>query len=247
MTEYFWLLLLLIPLSIGSLILRRRSQTIIYPHQKGLLYKDGVLAKQLDAGRHFYFAPRSRIDIHDMRKFPLSVAGQEIQTQDNVGLRISLVGHYQIVDLERVVLASTNYLGEVYSITQLALRKAIGTVTVDALLADKSQLDAAILAEVVQKVGDLGVTVTDLAVLDVMLPANLKKAYSGVLEAQKEAQKNLEKARGEQAVLRSLANSSKLYQENPSLLQARVIQALSSGQNSIVFGADERTAISKTK
>jgi hypothetical protein len=89
--------------------------------------------------------------------------------------------------------------------------------------------------------------VSGLAVRDVMLPANLKKAYSGALEAQKEAQKNLEKARGEQAVLRSLANSSKLYEEHPSLLQARVIQALANGNNSIVFGADDKMSIAKKK
>ena len=44
------------------------------------------------------------------------------------------------------------------------------------------------------------------------------------------------KARGEQAVLRNLANAAKLFDGNPSLLQARLIQTLAQGGNTVVFG-----------
>jgi regulator of protease activity HflC (stomatin/prohibitin superfamily) len=222
-------------------------ETIIYPYQQGLHYKDGQLNGLLTSGRHRYFGKRSRIDVHDVRKQALSVNGQEILTKDNVSLRVTLVGYYQIVDLELAERLSSSYVSDIYSLAQLALRKAVGGVTVDEFLAEKSQLDESIMTTLAQKGEALGLSITDVAVLDVMLPANLKKAYSGVLEAQKEAQKNLEKARGEQAVLRSLANSAKLYQENPSLLQARVIQALATGNNSIVFGSDDKIAIKNPK
>jgi hypothetical protein len=72
-----------------------------------------------------------------------------------------------------------------------------------------------------------------------MLPANLKRAFAGVLEAQKEAQRQLEKARGEQAVLRNLANSSAMYASNPMLLQARLVQVLDGGNNNVVFKTDD--------
>lgn len=220
-------------------------KTIIYSHEQGLLYRDGKLQGLLKAGRHSYFGTRNRIDVQDMRKRSFSVNGQEILTKDHAGLRLTVVGFYQIVDLERAQVVSENFVSDLYSLVQLAMRKAVSAVTLDELLADKSQLDTNIQKEVAQNVSEIGLNLTDLAVLDVMLPAHLKKAYSGVLEAQKEAQKNLEKARGEQAVLRSLANSAKLYQENPSLLQARIIQALATGNNSIVFGTDEKIIINK--
>ena len=79
-----------------------------------------------------------------------------------------------------------------------------------------------------------------------MLPANLKKAFSGIIEAKKEAQTQLEKARGDQAVLRNLANAAGLYDANPQLLQARIIQTLANGNNTIVFGANEKPVINKT-
>jgi hypothetical protein len=47
----------------------------------------------------------------------------------------------------------------------------------------------------------------------------------------------LEKARGETAALRSLANAARMMDDNPNLLQLRALQALAdSGGNTLVLG-----------
>jgi regulator of protease activity HflC (stomatin/prohibitin superfamily) len=231
-----------LPLAVIALavyaFLRARASTIIYPNYQGLFYTDGKLVRTLGPGRYPYAAKRSRIDVHDMRRSTLSVSGQEIMTKDNIAVRVSLVGYSQISDLERAVSVSTYYQQDLHAIAQLAVRGAVGGMTLDELLAQKSALNEALQGEIGEKALIIGVTVTDVAILDIMLPAILKKAFGGLIEAQKEALIKLEKARGEHAVLRSLANSAKLYQDNPALVQARVMQALDSGNNSIVFGGD---------
>jgi regulator of protease activity HflC (stomatin/prohibitin superfamily) len=231
----------------GYWIWKNLTSTTIYQYQKGLRFKDGKLVAQLDAGHYRYFAKRSSIEVFDMRKSVLQLSGQEILTKDNIGIRITAVGQIQITDAVKIMQTTESYMADVYAVAQLSLRDAVGEVTLDELLASKSILDQKLQSDVTAKCNELGVAVSGLALRDIMLPANLKKAYGGVLEAQKEALRNVEKARGEQAVLRSLANSSKLYSENPSLLQARVIQALATGNNSIVFGADDQIAVKKTK
>jgi regulator of protease activity HflC (stomatin/prohibitin superfamily) len=231
----------------GYWIWKNLSSTTIYQYQKGLRFKDGKLVAQLDAGHYRYFAKRSSIEVFDMRKSALQLSGQEILTKDNIGIRITAVGQIQITDAVKIMQTTESYMADVYAVAQLSLRDAVSQVTLDELLASKSKLDQKLQGDVAVKCSELGIAVSGLAVRDIMLPANLKKAYGGVLEAQKDALRNVEKARGEQAVLRSLANSSKLYSENPSLLQARVIQALATGNNSIVFGADDQIAVKKTK
>jgi hypothetical protein len=64
-----------------------------------------------------------------------------------------------------------------------------------------------------------------VALRDVMLPAPLKRAYAAEVEARKEAAGALEKARGEQAVLRKLANLAKMVEESPGLMDLRALQA----------------------
>jgi regulator of protease activity HflC (stomatin/prohibitin superfamily) len=244
---WFVLLVILVLAVFGYWISKNLTSTTIYQYQKGLRFNDGKLVAKLDAGHYRYFAKRSSIEVFDMRKRALQLSGQEILTKDNIGIRITVVGQIQITDVEKIMQTTESYMADVYAVAQLSLRDAVAEVTLDALLASKSVLDQKIQNDVAAKCSELGVAVSGLAVRDIMLPANLKKAYGGVLEAQKDALRNVEKARGEQAVLRSLANSSKLYSENPSLLQARVIQALATGNNSIVFGADDQIAVKKTK
>ena len=65
----------------------------------------------------------------------------------------------------------------------------------------------------------------------------MKKAFAQVVKAQKEAQAALERARGETAALRSLANAARIMDDNPNLLQLRALQALAdSSGNTLVLG-----------
>jgi regulator of protease activity HflC (stomatin/prohibitin superfamily) len=243
--EYLVLVVVLLLAGLGVWLWKNLTSTTVFEYQKGLLFKDGKLSKELGAGHYRYLSKRSTIEVFDMRRRALDLIGQEILTKDNVSIRLSVVGQIQVTEPMKVLQQSESYMAEVYALTQLAIRDAVSSMTLDEILTQRSTVDQLVQTNVTERAKDMGLSITNLALRDIMLPPTLKKAYAGVLEAQKNAQVNLEKARGEQAVLRSLANSSKLYTENPSLLQARVIQALSTGKNTIVFGTEDQISIGK--
>jgi len=64
---------------------------------------------------------------------------------------------------------------------------------------------------------------------DVALSAELRRLITDVERAKREGLAALERARGEQASLRSLANAARLLKGNPELAQLRVLQALQTG------------------
>ena len=69
-----------------------------------------------------------------------------------------------------------------------------------------------------------------------MFPGELKNIFAQVVNARKEGLAALERARGESAPLRNLANTAKLLENNPALLQLRLLQALNAGSgNTIVL------------
>lgn len=241
--EFLFVLLFILLLIVFSFWVRLFDFLTIYEFQKGILYKNGSFVKILDAGKHYYHKSNSMIHVLDIRKNLINLPGQEVLTKDNVSIKITLVGFYEITDPIKAVHQSGNYVTEFYNLSQIVLRNLVGAVSIDELLEKKGEIDAQLLAGVSEKAKDLGLTVSTLSVKDIMLPANLKKAFSGILEARKEAQRQLEKARGEQAVLRSLANSSGMYESNPMLLQARLVQALSTGNNNIVFNVDDKITL----
>jgi regulator of protease activity HflC (stomatin/prohibitin superfamily) len=72
-----------------------------------------------------------------------------------------------------------------------------------------------------------------------MLPGELKRAFAEVLKARQEGQAALERARGESAALRNLANAARLLENNPALHNLRLLQSITaagSAGNTLVMG-----------
>ena len=59
----------------------------------------------------------------------------------------------------------------------------------------------------------------------------MKRAFADVLKARQEGQAALERARGESASLRNLANAAKVMEGNPALMNLRLMQSLTAAQN----------------
>jgi regulator of protease activity HflC (stomatin/prohibitin superfamily) len=217
----------------------------VYDYQTGLLYKNGLLMGTVGAGRHRVYEPTSSISVVDMRPTMLTLAGQDIMTKDKVNLKLSLTLTFHIADAVLATHTNGSAHSVLYDDAQIALRDAVAARDFEDVLDKRSEIDAEILARVTEDAKALGFALTKLGIRDVILPPNLKRAFAGVLEAQKEAQRKIEEARGEHAVLRNLANASQMYVQNPMLYQTRLLQTLSSGNNSVVMNVDGATVTAK--
>jgi regulator of protease activity HflC (stomatin/prohibitin superfamily) len=205
----------------------------------GLLYHKGKFVQALTAGRHIRWGRHYAFVFMDLRKTSLVVAGQDVLTADNVGLKLSLVVIYQVVDPVKAAHETQNWHGDLYNAAQLALRGVVSGVAVEALLNQRLEIGAQLLARVLAETTKIGVNVHSVEVKDVMFPAELKRAFGEVLKSKQEGQAALERARGESAALRNLANAAKLLEGNPALLNLRLMQSLSAAQtagNTLVLG-----------
>src|SRR6266545_5311535 len=197
----------------------------------GLLYHKGKFVEVLGAGRHVRWGRHFTLDPQDLRKAALLVAGQEVLTADNVGLKLSLLVTYQVADPAKAAHETQNWQGDLYNVAQLALRTVVGGVAVEALLNQRLEIGAQLLARVQPEAAKIGINVHAVEVKDVMFPADLKRAFADVLKAKQEGQAALERARGESASLRNLANAARVLEDNPALMNLRVLQSLASAQN----------------
>lgn len=94
----------------------------------GLLYDKGKFGKVLGVGQHH------TLDAQDLRKAALLVAGQEVLTADNVGLKLSRLLTYQVTDPAKAAHDLQNWQGDLYNAAQLALRTVVSGIAVEALL-----------------------------------------------------------------------------------------------------------------
>jgi len=90
----------------------------------------------------------------------------------------------------------------------------------------------------------IGIELQDASLRDLTFPGELKKIFAQVVKARQEGRAALEKARGETAALRSLANAASLIDRNPSLMQLRALQVLAQQPgNTLVLGVQQNTAL----
>jgi regulator of protease activity HflC (stomatin/prohibitin superfamily) len=146
---------------------------------------------------------------------------------------VSLAAQYEIADPVIALTKVDNYLEAFYLTLQLALREIIGATTIDEILQNRKELPAKLMELTKEKAKTIGINLMDVNIKDIMFPGELKKIFAQEVEARKLGLAALEKARGETAALRNLANAAKMVQDNPALLQLRALEA--SG-NTIVLG-----------
>ncbi len=196
--------------------------------QLGLLWVDGALVDTLSAGLYAYWrVNRSiKVELADLRLQSLEVVGQEILTKDRVSLRMNLSASYQLLDAVRARLQLKDYEDYLYRELQFVLREAVGTRTLDALLADKEALNSELYRNVVKGLAEYGIKLNSLGVKDIILPGEMKDILNQVVQTEKAAQANVIKRREETAATRSLLNTAKLMDENPTLLRLKEIEAL---------------------
>ena len=196
--------------------------------QVGLLFVDGQFIKTLTAGKYGFwnYSKTVAIEIVETRAQSMDVTGQEILTKDKVSLRVNLSASFKVADAKTAVSSLSNYAEFLYTELQLALRKAIGTQTLDALLTDKESIDSYVRKSVTKKVAEFGLSLLDVGVKDIILPGEMKTILNQVVEAEKAAKANIIKRREETAATRSLLNTAKLMDESATLRRLKELETL---------------------
>jgi regulator of protease activity HflC (stomatin/prohibitin superfamily) len=210
---------------------RIRHSHIVSEGYVGLLYHKGMFVRVLAPGRHVNWGRHITIRWVDVRRASLLIPGQDVLTADNVGLKLSLLVTYQVTDPAKATHETQNWQNDLHNAAQLALRAVVGWVAVEALLNQRLEFGAQLLARVQPEAAKIGINVLAVEVKDLMFPADLKRAFADVLKAKQEGQAALERARGESASLRNLANAARVLEGNPALMNLRLMQSLSTVQN----------------
>ena len=200
---------------------------IVGESQRGRLTYDNRFVKLLEPGRYLFW--RGATDVNcdniDVNFNQYTVAGQELLTADKVTLRVSFVFNCRVVDPVRIVEA-TNYVDQLYTVAQLALRDYVGAHELDEILAAKQEMSVYTAQKLAEKAPELFVEVRDAGVKDIILPGEIRDIMNTVLVAEKHAQANVITRREEVASTRSLLNTAKLMDENKTLYRLKELEYL---------------------
>lgn len=205
--------------------------------QRGLMYRDGKFVKVLEPGSYWTFPFNTRVTLIDIRQAYTIIPSQELLTADSMSVKMTLAVQYKVVDAYAAINMVDSYISALYTVTQLALRDIVSSMKIDELMSARQKVADELYTAVSGKAAEFGLELITANIRDLMVPGEMKKVMSQVVKAQKEAQAALEKARGETAALRSLANAAKMVEDAPTLMQLRLLQSIGeSTGNTVVFG-----------
>lgn len=242
MLEILWILVLVAVILVIVLKALPLKHVIVYEYQRGLLYKKGRYITALNPGSYWISSTFSMVHPVDIRPEFITIQGQDMICADGVTVKMSIAAAFQVIDPNLAINKTANFRVNLYLVLQMALREIVGKEKTDALLEGRAGISTKLLELAVPKAEEMGLKLTSADVKDMMFPGDMKKVFAQVVKAQKEGQAALERARGETAALRSLANAARTIDDNPNLLQLRALQALAdSSGNTLVLGLPNNT------
>ncbi len=179
-----------------------RRDVIVRSTHRGLRYVDGRFDQVLEPGRYelpgkplWGRAPRVEVTMVDMRERELTPKGQEILTADKVAVRVSIITQFKVVDPVAAVERVAGYEDRLYSDVQLAARRSLASMTLEAILTNRNQLSEDILRDVSGVASGYGVQILRADVKDIVFPGNLQDIMNRVLAAQRLSEAQLVEAR----------------------------------------------------
>ena len=194
----------------------------------GLIYVNGHLPRRLEPGLHAFWPALGtvRAELVELRRQVLEVNGQEILTKDKVTLRVNISAEFRVADPVLAARTVRNPGESLYRLLQLAVRRTLGTRTLDELLMEKVDIEPASAEEIRKEMAEVGVAVGTMALKDVILPGEIREILNQVVAAEKRAQANLIHRREETAATRSLLNTARLMEESPILIRLKELETL---------------------
>ncbi|MCW5941044.1 MAG: hypothetical protein KIS66_02360 [Fimbriimonadaceae bacterium] len=256
MDNLLWYLIPAVALGIVGLIVQAfRNVVVVYEEQFALHWRNGKFVGRLPSGRSVLWGARHRVLTIDRRTRHDAVAGQEILSADGAMVRVSLLVAYRVTDPELHFHASATpeapassngfvhfpfwpQRSLAHEAAHAALRDAIAKRTMEACLGQRAEITEEIASAVAPDFAAGGLALDRIVVKDLGVGGDLKRAMGDLQVAQFQARANLERARAEGAVLRSLANTARTLESNPALVQMKLLQAIESGRAQVVIGAD---------
>lgn len=193
-----------------------------------MLYYDNRFVRELPTGVYRFWKNNVAVSVKNVTvaKQLLSLPAQELLTADKVTVRVTMALEYTVTEPRVYAEDFANGEEQLRLAAQLALRDYVGALKLEELLEKKSEFTAFMLGRL--KASDCAkwCEFSNGGIKDIIIPGDIREIMNTVLVAEKQAQANVIARREEVASTRSLLNTAKMMEENPTLMRLKELEYL---------------------
>ena len=216
LATFGWPILVLLPILIKQ----------VNQYERGIVLLMGKYQTTWNPGWKSLIPIFQKIIKVDIRVKAVDVPDQEAITKDNIPIRINAVLYFRVVNAEKAVLEVENFFFAVSQLAQTTMRNAVGEVTLDELLANKSDISEKIKKTVDTASDPWGIDVQSVELKDIVLPESLKRTIAKVAEAQREKQAVIINSEGEVDAASNMAKAAETLSKQKGALHLRTLQSI---------------------
>ena len=217
-------LIITIAIIIGIFLLS--GVKIINQYERGVILTLGKFTGVKQAGLRLIVPIVQRMIKVDVRTNTIDIPKQEVITKDNVTVNVDAVVYFRVIDAEKAVLETTNYIYASSQFAQAALRDVTGNVELDSLLGKRDEVSAAIKEIVDVQTEKWGIDVENVKLQNIELPQDMKRAMAKQAEAERERRAVIITAEGEKAAAQAVADAAGMLNKVPGGINIRTLQTL---------------------
>jgi regulator of protease activity HflC (stomatin/prohibitin superfamily) len=199
---------------------------LVNQYERGIILTLGKYTGTRAPGLTWVFPVIQKMIKVDIRIITASIPQQEVITKDNVPVGINAVVYFKVESAEKAILEIENFVRAIKEYAQATLRDVIGGVELDDLLAERTKIAEGIGSVVGEATKDWGISVVDIKIQDIELPADMKRVMAKQAEAERERRAVIIRSEGEFSAAEKLAQAAEKLGRVPGGLSLRTLATI---------------------
>lgn len=222
--------LFLIVIVIGFLLSGFR---VLQEYERGVVFRLGRLIGAKGPGLILLIPGVDRMQKVSLRIVTVDVPPQDVITRDNVSIIVNAVVLFRVVDPVKAINNVESYLESTFQYAQTTLRSVLGSVDLDALLAERESLNKRIQEILDAHTEPWGIKVIAVEIKQCDLPKEMQRALAQQAEAERNRRAKIINAEAEMQASEKLVEAAAKLSTEPAALQLRYLQTLTeiAGEN----------------
>ncbi|OYX42984.1 hypothetical protein B7Y94_02530 [Candidatus Saccharibacteria bacterium 32-49-12] len=199
---------------------------VVNQYERGVVLTLGKFTGIRQPGLRLVIPIFQKLTRVDVRSTPIDVPKQEIITKDNVTANVDAIVYFRVLDAQKAVLETVNYMYATSQFAQAALRDVTGNFELDELLSKREDISMRIKEIVDAQTDQWGIDVENVKIQNIELPSDMKRAMAKQAEAERERRSNIINAEGELAAAEKLAQAAGIIASTPGALNLRTLNTI---------------------
>ena len=168
------------------LLVLARTVRVIPQSRVGIVQRFGRYHRTAESGLTFVVPVMDRmLPKTDLREQVVAFQPQAVITSDNVGIQISTVVYYRVIDARAAEYEVASLTVALEQITQTTLRNVIGNLTLDKTLTSRDEINSKLRTVLDEVTEGWGVRITRVELKEIIPPRDIQQAMEKQMQAER--------------------------------------------------------------